>query len=684
MSATVLSRVCAGLLIAIFAATAGLAIWRDQVSANDTNSAVSAQTSSNLYNEAKSQADKAVGWAVLYDATGDPAMLEQQLIASEELGSVLTTIAFSGHPGDAEFGLWMHRYLVPLADVFSKLGSDNATLEEITAAYMEAYTALYQSILAGDLGDATIAERLPDPANWEEDPNSFANPIAVVVEAMAVRRETEAKAGLGALVDRANAETAISSVLFGAGTVLTVALVGLMYVTDRRALRLRTEANTFRRVATTDPLTGLGNVRGFEESLQAVGATGHGADLSLVMMDLDGFKLVNDSFGHARGDEVLKAFAGVVAEVSPPGTGRFRIGGDEFALILHGRGVEPALAAAETIRSLAQERLGHGVTVSLGAAAVTVGAGFDAALLRQKADAALYTAKLNGRNVAIAYEADEAQHPLFPTAKLRAVRELLVEGRIEPVFQPIWDIRSHSLLGYEGLSRPHADYGLEGPQEAFDIAEHFGHAADLDQLCRRHILAAAGSLPGSGIIFVNVSPYTLANHAFSAQLLLDELVTAGIPPSRVVFEITEQSRVSIDVVAAALRSLTGAGLRVAVDDVGAGNNGLMLLSRVPFEFVKIDRSVIVSAIDGGAGRGALMAILAFASESGAHVVAEGVEDSEMFSVVREFADKQIKGNPGLIHSVQGFYFGRPQPAPTIEREGAQRFPAAPDTDIAAA
>jgi diguanylate cyclase (GGDEF)-like protein len=472
--------------------------------------------------------------------------------------------------------------------------------------------------------------------------------------------------------------------LYGAGAVLTVVLIGVMFVMERRARRLRSEASTFRRVATTDPLTGLGNVRGFEEALQAIGPASHTMSLSLLMMDLDGFKLVNDSYGHARGDELLKAFASVVAEMAPPGSGRFRIGGDEFALLLHGHAVESALAVAQRIRAAAEEHLGHGVTVSLGAAAVRVSADFDPALLRQKADAALYTAKLNGRNVALAYEADEVQHPLFPTAKLRAVRELLVEGRIEPVFQPIWDLGSRRLLGYEGLSRPHRDYGLDGPQEAFEIAEHFGHAAELDLLCRRHILAAAGTLASDGVVFINVSPYSLANHAFSAQLLLDELAAAGLAPSRVVFEITEQSRVSIDVVASALRELAAAGLRIALDDVGAGNNGLMLLSRVPFDFVKIDRSVIVSATDGGPGRGALMAILAFAAESGAHVVAEGVEDSAMFAVVQEFAGKQIKGNPGLIHGVQGFYLGRPQPAATIERDGAPGYPPSPDTDIAAA
>jgi EAL domain-containing protein (putative c-di-GMP-specific phosphodiesterase class I) len=115
--------------------------------------------------------------------------------------------------------------------------------------------------------------------------------------------------------------------------------------------------------------------------------------------------------------------------------------------------------------------------------------------------------------------------------------------------------------------------------------------------------------------------------------------------------------------------LRAEGLSVALDDVGAGNNGIEMLRKVPFDFVKIDRAVIRAAAGEGMGRAALMAILAFASESGATVVAEGIEDAEMFSTVRNIASQtSLKGKPGLIHGVQGYMFGMPLPAALTARE----------------
>jgi EAL domain-containing protein (putative c-di-GMP-specific phosphodiesterase class I) len=365
---------------------------------------------------------------------------------------------------------------------------------------------------------------------------------------------------------------------------------------------------------------------------------------------------------------VLPDFAVLMSRLAPAGASRFRNGGDEFALLLHGLDGPESLKLADSIRVAASESLGKGVTVTAGVATLDAGTR-DHSLLLREADAALYEGKMRGRNLAVLYSGDGHAPPLFPAAKLQAVRNLLEEGRIDAVFQPIWDLHSHSLLGYEGLSRPAPQYGLDGPQQAFDIAEQFGHAADLDKLCRNHLLAAARGLTDQPRLFLNLSPYSLTHQSFSPATLSAELAAASIEKSRVVFEITETSTVPTSAIAEAVVALRSDGFSVALDDVGSGNSGLEMLRKVSFDYVKIDRGVILAAAESGNGRAGLMAILAFASESGAVVVAEGIEDADMFDLVCLVASQtSLRGRQGLIHGVQGYLFGRPLPAALTARE----------------
>lgn len=666
MTASAISRLSAGALIVVLGLVVGLTIWMNRQTNEYVNSYSRAHDVGNLYREAATQSTLSELHISIYDATADESWLVAQAEHTTALTQALAEIARSDSDDDRAFTRWVFEYVAPIAAVFERLREvPPPPLDELIPAYLVAYEQLYESLVAGALGDPSIADQLPKPANLEDQSNGTVNPITVVLQEMASRREAEAASELAALHSQAELQATLTPALFGIGAFLGVLSIISMFVHQRKATRVKTEADVLRRIATTDPLTGLGNVRGFEEAVTAVEAAKGAHPVSMIMMDLDGFKTVNDSFGHARGDEILRSFGRVIGKEAMPGVSLFRVGGDEFALILHGHGNDVAVDLAERIRSNAESALGHGVTVSAGVASVATATEFDGNLLRQQADSALYASKLNGRNFVSRFDPAETDQHLFATAKLRAVRELLVEGRLEPVFQPIWDVECSAIIGYEALSRPHADYGLDGPQEAFDIAEQFGHAADLDTLCRRHILEAAGDLPADTSIFINLSPYTLAKHDFSTDVLLDELRGAGMAPERIVFEITERSRVSTEVVVAGLRKLRSAGLRVALDDVGSGNNGLMLLGKSEFEFVKIDGDVIARAIKGGPGRGALVAILAFATESGAQVIAEGVEDESMLDVVREFAHKEIKGDPTLIHAMQGFLMGRPLPWATL-------------------
>lgn len=564
-------------------------------------------------------------------------------------------------PQDAQFGQWAQEYIGPISDIFAGLRADPPkSYPEVRAEYAVAYQRLYDSLAAGDAGDPSLAAALVDPATVSS-PMELPNAVAAITDEMAVRERAEAVAALDAMHGAQHQLATTAPILFAGGGVLVVVLLITTLGFAKREAHIQAEIEQLQRLTTTDPLTNLGNRRGFEEAVEHLSAASSRSQVSLVMMDLDGFKAVNDTFGHDRGDGVLRLFATLVDRIAPPGAGRFRIGGDEFALLLHGINGPDAEKLAEELRAATSDLAGGGVTLSAGVA-VWNPESPDEALLRQQADAALYQAKLRGRDGVVRYRADCHAAPVFPAAKLQAVRELLVEGRIEAVFQPIWDAHARNLLGFEGLSRPHPDYDLSGPQQAFEIAERFGRAAELDALCRHHILAASGHLPPDGRLFINLSPYSLTHQSFSAEALLDEIDAAGIDPSRVVFEITERSQVAPDLIAETVANLRRHGLAVALDDVGSGNNGLEMLSKVPFDYVKVDRQVVLAATTGSSGRAALMAILAFASESDAIVIAEGIEDNEMFEVVREFARASVRGNPGLIHCVQGFLFGYPVPA----------------------
>ncbi|MEO8540606.1 MAG: bifunctional diguanylate cyclase/phosphodiesterase [bacterium] len=669
MKANLISGVAAVALIAIFVGSAFLTLSSVASMQRNQDKKDAAVAMSALFDKASAEAQEAERYIGLFNSTGDAAYLLEQQRAQASFGESLAQFANSPKAEDREFAVWANDHFGAMSAIFDRLHEEPPpAFEELLQQYFYVYGALYASVAAGDIGDPAIAAELINPDGITNPAELTANPVTIIMAAK-VRESDQVAAAATTETDRAETRfRQTAPILYTVGTVLALALLGITIRFGRREASSAAENAQLRRLSTTDALTQLGNRRGFEEATKRLVDSPMELPVSLVMLDLDEFKVVNDTFGHARGDAILSKFAALISQIAPPGASRFRVGGDEFAVILHGLDAGASLRFAERVRRAAMNDLGNGVTVTAGVAILDA-EDPDLALLQQKADAALYEGKLRGRNTAVLYDHEGSATPVFPAVKLHAVRLLLEEGRIDAVFQPIWDIRTSALFGYEGLSRPHADYGLSGPQEAFDIAEQFGHAADLDRLCRNHLLAAAHDLPPKVRLFINLSPYSLTHQSFSASALVQEIIAAGIEPARVVFEITEKSQIGTESIAEAVSLLRAEGLSVALDDVGAGNNGLEMLRKVPFDFVKIDRDVIVAAATDGMGRAAVMAILAFASESGAIVVAEGVEDANMFSTVRTIANQTaLKGKPGLIHGVQGFMFGMPLPASETARE----------------
>ncbi|MBA2752070.1 MAG: GGDEF domain-containing protein, partial [Actinobacteria bacterium] len=285
----------------------------------------------------------------------------------------------------------------------------------------------------------------------------------------------------------------------------------------------------------------------------------------------------------------------------------------------------------------------------------TLGGEGDANLLRDQADAALCEAKRLGRNRAVSFD-EAALASVLPVAKVQALRALLEEGRLTAVYQPIWNMRAGEVMAFEGLARPSEDYGFDGPFEAFQVAERIGKVDELDALCRRAVLTGAGELPPEALLFLNVSPQVLDHESLSGRRLVEEVEAAGLGPERVVIEITERSTERLDVVMREAARLRQLGFRLALDDVGSGNAGLEMLLEVRFDFVKVDRSVIVSVLEDGPGRAVMAAVCAFASEARSFVIAEGVEtQAALDSVERILLRHYLSAGYGA----QGYLLGRP-------------------------
>lgn len=413
--------------------------------------------------------------------------------------------------------------------------------------------------------------------------------------------------------------------------------------------------------ATRDGLTELGNHRAFQDELgRAVGlARRSGEPLALVSLDLDGFKRTNDTHGHSHGDDVLRRVATVLSR-GRVGDRAFRVGGDEFSVLLPQTNADDAGAYAERLRLGLQDA---GVAVSIGYSELRAGQD-EPETLRQEADAALYEAKRGGGKAAVSFEQINGRVVLASPAKLRAMHRLVAEGDLAIALQPIWDLQRDAVLGFEALARPAEVYGLSGPAEAFDLALQNGSAHTLDELCVTRALERAGELDPDVLLFVNVTPYTLDLDAGRDDWLLRAARGAGVAPEQIVVEVTERATHRTSGLIQALLALRTQGFKLALDDVGTGTSGLELLREVQFEFVKIDRSVVGAAVTETRARGIFLALASYARETGAVVIAEGIENEEMLAFVQNATEGPLELHAG-VQAGQGFLLGKPASSPQV-------------------
>jgi diguanylate cyclase (GGDEF)-like protein len=420
--------------------------------------------------------------------------------------------------------------------------------------------------------------------------------------------------------------------------------------------------------ALTDQLTGLGNHRAFQEELdrQAEAAQRYGVPLSLAIVDLDEFKAVNDQAGHAVGDGVLHGLGQLLGSGVRRPDRPYRVGGDEFALLLPHTDAEGARILVRRLLAMAlqppmREDGMRPMSFSAGISAIPALADGRAQLYSQ-ADAALYAAKRGGRtDVAIFDPAVEAS-PSDESASA-AVAEVIARGQLRPVYQPIVEVATGRVLGVEGLIRPSASTQFDNPLELFAAAEASGRLTSLDFACIEIIVEGAARLPADQFLSVNITPRTIEAGEFSSAALLAILTRHRFAPERLVVEITEnQPLLHPERVRGKIEACRKAGVRFAADDLGAGNAGLRLLSEIRFDILKVDLSLVQRSSPGAPSSAVVQSVVELAARTSALVIAEGVERQLELSQLEELG----------VTAAQGFYLGRP--GPLVEAEGAAAEP----------
>ena len=405
-----------------------------------------------------------------------------------------------------------------------------------------------------------------------------------------------------------------------------------------------------------DTLTGLPNRAFFRQALDQALAGVLRADgaVAVLCLDLDRFKVINDTLGHPIGDALLVGVGGLLSGLAPDALVS-RLGGDEFAIILSGRfDADRPRALAQAIFDTMRDPVPAGdhlvvTTVSIGIA-IGVSDGDTADQLLKNADLALYRAKQDGRGVFRFFE------PALDAAARRRrqveldLREAIRCGQFVLNYQPVFDLKADRIGGFEALLRwEHPTRGTVQPTDFISIAEETGLIIAMGEWALHEACRQAVQWPEHIRVAVNVSPLQFRNSGFQT-IVLQALARSGLSPARLEIEITESVFLEGEgPVVELLHKLRAMGIRVALDDFGTGYSSLSYLRSFPFDKIKIDRSFITALNDDPSATAIVRAIVDLANALHMETTAEGVEDDDQLACLRG----EGCGN------IQGYLFSRP-------------------------
>ena len=420
-----------------------------------------------------------------------------------------------------------------------------------------------------------------------------------------------------------------------------------------------------RHQALHDALTGLPNRALIHDRLSQNLAVARRSrsEISVMFVDLDDFKDVNDSLGHAAGDELLRAVATRLASIARGQDTVGRVGGDEFILLAQG-GLDTAVLLAQRILDVMVEPYvldaAPGRTISIGASVgISVGTDADSTSLLRNADLALYQAKSDGKGRFALFEEKMFEHAQERLLLENDLNSALARGEFFLVYQPVIDLNSNAPFGVEALLRwQHPWRGVVAPLDFIPLLEERGLIIEvgrwvLRQACEQGV---RWRNEGRGItVSVNASPVQLMDSHFAddVQAALDD---SGFTPDRLVIEITESVLMREPVkVATALRRLKASGIRIAVDDFGTGYSSLTYLRQFPVDILKIDQSFVRDMKESKEAATVVRTLIHLGTELGINTVAEGIEYPEQMTSLRD--DHCDFG--------QGFLFAKPMPVDDV-------------------
>jgi diguanylate cyclase (GGDEF)-like protein len=443
---------------------------------------------------------------------------------------------------------------------------------------------------------------------------------------------------------------------------LNIALILLIW---RRTSNLSSEVDVYRQAevrakhqAITDPLTNLFNRRAIKEKTQELStrASRRGKSAAFMMLDLDGFKKINDLYGHDSGDQLLREVADRMRDTVPPSSVLARLGGDEFGICMVFEPEFPETVdrvAEDLIEALARPvtigDIDHSITASIGIARPEMDCDSIDMLIR-RADIALYAAKKSGRNGFCWFE-NGMEVELRTRNSLEAdIRAAIPNDEFVPYFEQQIDLATGELAGFEMLARWVSPVrGLIPPDEFIPVAEETGMIGDLSlAIIRKAMLEAKGWDPKL-TISVNISPIQLKD-PWLAQKIVKLLVETGFPANRLEVEITESSLFkNLSLAQSIVGSLKNQGIQIALDDFGTGYSSLAHLRALPFDRIKIDRSFVQTMGENTESAAIVSAIAGLGASLAVPITAEGIEDERLVSKLLELGCS--KG--------QGWFYGHP-------------------------